>query len=58
MLLAHLRSATAYVLSRATQHELQSDLQMAATFAGLGGAQGRPSCDPRLAAASAGPGTM
>ena len=42
------------VLPRATKHERQSDLQTAATCAGLGGSQERPSCKPRLAAASAG----
>ena len=31
----------------AAQHELQSDLQMAASCAGLGGAQKRPSCKPK-----------
>lgn len=34
-----------------TQHELQSVLQMAAAYAGLGGAQVRSSCEPRPAAA-------
>ena len=29
---------------------------MTATFAGLGGSQVKPNCDPKLAAASAGPG--
>ena len=46
------RSATACVLSGVTQHKLQSALQMAATCAGLGGAQKRPSCEPKLVAAS------
>ena len=46
----------ACVLPGATQHELQSDLQMAATCAGLGGAQVKPSCEPRPATASARPG--
>ena len=40
---------------RATRHELQSDVQMAATCAGLGGAQQRPSCEPRLTVVSAWP---
>ena len=39
-------------LPGATQHQLQSSLQMAATCARLGGAQERPYCKPRLAAAS------
>ena len=45
-----------YALPGATQYELQCDLPMAATCAGLGGAQGRPSFEPRLAATNAGPG--
>lgn len=49
------KSAVACVLPRATQHELQSNLKMASTCAGLGGAQVRPSCGPRLATASARP---
>ena len=49
-------SADTSLLLGATQHELQSYLQMSATCAGLGGAQLRPSCEPRLAAASAGSG--
>ena len=57
-MLAHLRSATACVLSRVIQHKLQSNLQLAATCVGLGSAQGRPSCVPRLAAASAGSGEV
>ena len=44
------------VLLGATGLELQSDLQMTAIFSGLGGAQERPSCKPRLATASAWPG--
>ena len=55
MLLAHSRSATNYVLSRVTQHKLQSDLQIAAIYAGLGGAQVRLSCESRPAAASVRP---
>ena len=58
MLLAYPRSAAACFPSRVTQHKLQSDLQMAATCAGLGGAQERPSCKPMLAAASARPGPL
>ena len=50
------RSATAYALSGPTWHELQSDLHTAATFVGLGGAQERPSYEPRLTAANAGLG--
>ena len=49
------KSDTTYVLSWINQQKLQSDLQMAATCAELGGVQERPSCEPRLAAASAGP---
>ena len=49
-------SPTTCALPEATLHELQSNLQMAAICAGLGDAQERPSCEPRLAAASAGPG--
>ena len=49
-------SATANVLSRDTQLKLQNDLQMAATYAGFGGAQDRPSSEPMPVAASAGPG--
>ena len=45
-----------HVLSGVTQSKLQSDLQMAATCAGLGGAQEKPNCKPRPAAASGGPG--
>ena len=56
MLLTYPRSAAACVLSGVTQHKLQSDLQMAATCAGLGSIQVRPSCEPRLAAASVRPG--
>ena len=48
------RSTATYVLLEATWCELQSDLQMAATCAGLGGAQVKPSCKPRLTAVSAG----
>ncbi|KAF6114495.1 hypothetical protein HJG60_010487 [Phyllostomus discolor] len=47
------RSAGTCVLPRAYQHELQSNLQMAATCARLRGAQERPSCKIRLAATSA-----
>ena len=38
---------------RATIHELQSNLLMAATCAGLGSSQAKPSFEPRLAVASA-----
>ena len=41
------------VLPGATQPDLLSNLQMAATCAGLGGAQARPSCEPKPAAATA-----
>ena len=47
------RSATNCALPGAIWHQLQSDLPMAATYAGLGGAQVKPRCEPRLAAASA-----
>ena len=47
----HLSSASA------TNMELQSNLQMAATCVGLVGAQLRPSCELRVAAASAISGT-
>ena len=40
------RSAAACVLPRATQHELQSNLPMAAIYAGIGGAQERSSSEP------------
>ena len=50
------RSATTCALPRATQHELQNDLQMAATCTGLGGAQVRLSCKPRPATTDAKPG--
>ena len=40
------------------QHELQSNLQMPATCAGLRHSQVKPSCEPRLAAASARLGTI
>ena len=50
--------ATDCALPRAIQHELQSNLQIAATCAGLGGAQERPSCEPRPTATSARPGTL
>ena len=49
------RSAAACVLPRATWHELQSDLLLCS---GLGVAQVRPSYEPRVAAASAGPGAI
>ena len=49
-------SPTTCVLLGATWHELQSSVQVAATCAGLGGAQERPNCKPRPTAASAGPG--
>ena len=41
------KSATTCALSRATWHELQSDLQIAVSSPGLSGAQVRPSCEPR-----------
>ena len=50
-----LRSAITCGLPRATQHELQSNMRMAATCAGLGMYQAEPNCDPKLAAASARP---
>ena len=50
-----LRSAAAFALPVDTWHKLQSDLQMAAYCAGLGGAQEMPSCKPSLAAASTRP---
>ena len=46
------KSAAAYALHGAIQHELQSVLQMVASCAGLGGACKETSCTPRLAAAS------
>ena len=49
-------SATSCVPPRATQHELQSNLQMAASCVGLRGSQVEPNCDLKLAAASARPG--
>ena len=49
-------SAATCVLPGATQRELQSDLHVAATCAGLGGVRERPSCESRLVAASVGPG--
>ena len=51
-----LRSAPTCVLPGATLHKLQSNLQMAATCAGLGDTQAMPICACRLAAASANPG--
>ena len=42
-----------YALSGDFWHELQSYMHMAATYAGLGGAQKRPSCEPMPAAGSA-----
>ena len=44
------RSTDTWALPGATQHELQSDLQMAAACAGLAGAQERPGCEPSQAA--------
>ena len=44
------------VLPGSSGHDLQSDLQVATTCAGLGGAQVKPSCEPRLIADSARPG--
>ena len=49
------KSAVAFVMPGAYEHELQSDLQMAATCAELGGAQKRQNCEPRLAATSVRP---
>ena len=49
-------SATTYVLPGACQHELLSNLKMAATCAGLGSSKVKPNCEQRLAAASARPG--
>lgn len=37
--------AIAYVLPGDTWHELQNDLQIGTTSAGLGGAQVKPSCE-------------
>lgn len=51
------KSAIAYALPEATPHKLQSDLQMAAIFVGLGSAQKSQSCESTQAAVSAGPGT-
>ena len=48
-----LRSAATCVLPRANWHELQIDLQMAATYVGLGGAQVSTKRKPRPAATSA-----
>ena len=42
-----------FCFARPIQHKLQSNLQMAATFVGLGGAQERKSYEPRQVAASA-----
>lgn len=39
-----------------TQHELQSELRMAATFAGFDGTQEKSSCKPVPVVFSAGPG--
>ena len=50
------RSVLACVLPGVTQCELQSNLQMVATFAGLAVSQVVPNYDPKLAAATAGPG--
>ena len=47
---------TTCVLTRATQHKLQYDLQNVPIYAGLKGAQERQSCKPRLAVTSVGPG--
>ena len=44
----------ACVLSGATWHKLESDLQLAVSCAGLGGALVRPGCAPSPAAATAG----
>ena len=51
-------SAPTRVLPRATLHDLQSNLQMAPACVGLGGSQAKPSCEPRLADASARPGAI
>ena len=48
-------SATTCVPPEASQHELQSNLQMAATYAGLGVSQVKPNYDPKLTLVSAGP---
>ena len=48
-------SAITCVLPGATQHDLQSNLQMAATCAGLGVSQVKPSYESILVAAGAGP---
>ena len=47
------RSAATCVLPGATHHELQSNLQMAATFTGLGDVLEGPSCKLSPAATSA-----
>lgn len=47
-------AAAACALPRATWYELQSGLQLVATFSGLGGAWERLSCGPRPAPTSAG----
>ena len=49
-------SAVTCVLPGTTQHKLQKNLQLSATGAQLEGPQARPTCDPRPAAATAGPG--
>ena len=49
-------ASLACALPRTTQHELQSDLQISATCAGLGGVWERANCEPSLADASAGSG--
>ena len=47
------KSAAAYVLPGPTWCELQSNLKVTDTCAGLGSVWERPSCKPRQAAASA-----
>ena len=50
------RSAAACALPEATEHELQSNLPMAASCAEHVGDQERPRCEPGPSATSAGPG--
>lgn len=50
------RPRSACALPRATQHELQNDLQMVTTYDGPRGACEGPRWEPRPAAASAGLG--
>ena len=56
LLLASSMSATACVLSGITQHKIQGNLRIAATYAGLGGTQARPTGEPMLAVPNGRPG--